>query len=362
MFFADSRNSLIAQPVLWIDMFCIDQHASQRSTEHLVRSHVQPAMLSCARVIFVPGAWKRSLALRRTWCIHELAGAHAKNLPVFMALVPAQRVGFLRFLEELGTHKEFSDAIGRIQLQQSSCTRNDDSSWLLQDLNRSLGETGVELSVISALRGWLLRQLRQQLASSQAASNEGAAVAKWMTLIAELLADTGEREEAVSMYRSALALIVSSCGPQHARAISCSWELAKLLVKLEKYNESVPLLTLCYETKKNLLGSTNESVLTLQHTLASVLSSLREFAQAEILFVLSLTSSRQMYGENHVRTATAAAALADLYSKMGRMAQASKFYRRVAWPTQCGSALRLSVAGSLPVLLRHRWGRRMLKH
>lgn len=130
----------------------------------------------------------------------------------------------------------------------------------------------------------------------------------------------------------------------------------------------MPLLSLCFETKKALLGSTNESVLTLQHTLASVYAALREHSQAETLFVISLTSVRQLYGENHVRTAAAAAALADLYSKMGRMAQAAKFYRCAVSP--CSSQRRggcvshttsFGVAGKQLARSRRRWGRVILK-
>jgi hypothetical protein len=327
MFFADARNRAVAPPVLWLDLFCIDHHPPDSSCEQLVQSHALPAMRQCSRVILVPGTWKRSPALLRTWCLFELERAHRSSFPVFLALVPAQRVIFLRFLEQLGSHKEFSDAIGRIQLDQSACSRHDDKQWLLQELEQPPGSAGVERSVVCALRGWLLRQLRQQFVSSQAAPVDAAASTKWMSLIAELLADADEKEEAAAMYQDALVLIRGLCGPQHARTISCCWELAKLLVKLERYKDSVPLLSICFETKKALLGPANESVLTLQHTLASVYAALREDAQAETLFVTLLTSVRQLYGENHVRTAAAAAALADLYSKMGRMAQAAKFYR-----------------------------------
>ena len=328
LFFADARNSSIAPPVLWIDLFCIDQHASHRSCEQLITTQVLPAMRECSRVIFVPGAWKRTLALHRTWCLFELVQANMRKFPVFVALVPAQRIVFLRFLEELASHKHFSDATGRALLHQSKCTRDDDQAWLLQDLERSPGAAVVEQGVESVLRGWLLLQLRQQLASSQAAAGDRSAITKWMTLIGELLVDTDEIEAAVSMYRDALTLLQSTFGPQHARSISCSWALAKLLVKLERHKESVPLLTHCFETKRALLGPSNDSVLTLQHTLGSVLTSLCEYERAETMFVVSLTALRQSYGENDARTATAASALAGLYSKMGKMAQSARFYRQ----------------------------------
>ena len=329
LFFADARNSSIAPPVLWIDLFCIDQHASDLSScEQLIKTHVQPAMRGCGRIVFVAGAWKRTLALGRTWCLFELVQAHTSNFPVFVALVPAQRIIFLRFLEELASHKHFSDAIGRALLRQSKCSRNDDHAWLLQDLERSPGAADVEQCVESVVRGWLLMQLQQQLASSQSATGDKSAITKWMTLIGELLVDTGQVEAAVSMYQDALPLLHSTFGQQHARTISCSWALAKLLVRLERYNESVPLLTRCFETKKALLGPANESVLTLQNTLGSVLTSLREFGRAETMFVVSLTALRQLFGGSDVRTATAASALAGLYSKMGKMAQSAQCYRQ----------------------------------
>ena len=231
-------------------------------------------------------------------------------------------------LEELASHKHFSSATGRALLRQSKCSRDDDHAWLLQDLERLPGAVGVEQGVDSVLRGWLLMQLRQQLASSQAAAGNKSAITKWMTLIVELLVDTDEIEPAVFMYREALTLLQSTFGPQHARSISCSWALAKLLVKLERYKESVPLLTQCFETKRALLGPSNDSVLTLQYTLGSVLASLCEYGRAETLFVVSLTALRQSHGEKDARTAAAASALASLYSKMGRMAQSAQFYRQ----------------------------------
>jgi hypothetical protein len=95
------------------------------------------------------------------------------------------------------------------------------------------------------------------------------------------------------------------------------------------------------EVKKALLGSSNDSVLTLQHTLGSVLVSLREFERAETLFVVSLTSLRQLYGDDDVRTAAAASALADLYRKTGQLAQAAKFYRKIQNFCSLNSLLRL---------------------
>ena len=245
MFFADARNRAVAPPVLWLDLFCVNQHAPESPCEQLVQSHALPAMRQCSRLILVPGTWKRSPALQRTWCLFELEHAHRSSFPVFLALVPAQRVLFLRFLQQLGSHKEFSEAIGRVQLEQSACSRCSDRQWLLQELEPNTSElqrpaesAGVERSVVCVLRGWLLLQLRQQLASTQAAPIDAAASAKWMSLIAELLADADEKEEAAAMYQDALVLIRSLCGPQHARTISCSWELAKLLVKLERYARS----------------------------------------------------------------------------------------------------------------------------
>jgi tetratricopeptide (TPR) repeat protein len=341
MFFSDIRNRSIAPPVLWIDLFCIDQHSSHRSCEEVVATQVLPALRSCSRVLFVPAAWKRSIALQRTWCVFELVQAHMNKFPVFLALAPAQRVIFLRFLEDLASHNEFYDAVGRVRLQQIKCTREDDHHWLIGCLTRSPGVASADECVEGVLRGWLLHQLRQQLASSQAAASSPPIVAKWMILIGELLADSDEKELAASMLEDALPLLQSYFGPQHARTISCSWTLAKLLVKLEKYSESVPLLTHCLEVKKALLGSSNDSVLTLQHTLGSVLVSLREFERAETLFVVSLTSLRQLYGDDDVRTAAAASALADLYRKTGQLAQAAKFYRKIQNFCSLNSLLRL---------------------
>jgi hypothetical protein len=259
MFFADARNRAVAPPVLWLDLFCVNQHTPESPCEQLVQSHALPAMRQCSRLILVPGTWKRSPTLQRTWCLFELEHAHRSSFPVFLALVPAQRVLFLRFLQQLGSHKEFSDAIGRVQLEQSACSRCSDRQWLLQELEPKTSElqrpaesAGVERSVVRALRGWLLLQLRQQLASTQAAPIDAAASAKWMSLIAELLADADEKEEAAAMYQDALVLIKGLCGPQHARTISCSWELAKLLVKLERYARSGfsqrNIVTLCTGT------------------------------------------------------------------------------------------------------------------
>jgi hypothetical protein len=124
MFFSDARNRCVAAPVLWIDLFCVNQHSSDRSCGELIEAEVLPALSACGRAIFVPGAWKRTSTLRRTWCLFELARAHAGNLPVFLALVPAQRIIFLRFIEELGCHKDFYDAMGRIEV----CNVTPDSS------------------------------------------------------------------------------------------------------------------------------------------------------------------------------------------------------------------------------------------
>jgi hypothetical protein len=146
----------------------------------------------------------------------------------------------------------------------------------LEDLSRTPGAAALEHAITSVLRGWLLLQLQQQLASSITAHHNAPDVTKWMILIGELLADSGEISAAVAMFQDALQRLQSCFGPQHARVISCSWELSKLLVKLERYRESVPLLTNCFETKKAILGASNDSVLTVQHTLASVLATLRE--------------------------------------------------------------------------------------
>jgi tetratricopeptide (TPR) repeat protein len=272
----------------------------------------------------VPGVWKRTVVLRRVWCVFELVQAHLSNFQVHLALNPAQRIVFLRFLEQIGSHKDFTDAIGLIKLSNCSSTHEGDFNWLSEELNRSPGSADIEHSIFCVMRAWLLVQLRQQLRSSTANSPTAS---KWMILIGELLADSGETDTAAAMYQAALPLLQSSCGSTHARTIGCCWELAKLLVKLERYAESTPLLTLCLDTKKALLGASHESVLTLQHTLGSVLMAQRDYARAETCFVISLTSLRDTHGENDFRTAAAAAALADLYSKTGKLAQAAKLYR-----------------------------------
>lgn len=276
MFFSDARNRCVAAPVLWIDLFCVNQHSSDRSCGELIQAEVLPALTACGRAIFVPGVWKRTATFRRTWCLFELSRAHAGSLPVFLALAPSQRIIFLRFIEELSSHRDFYDAMGRIELSQSACSHPDDHDWLQEDLSQTPGAAALEHAITSVLRGWLLLQLQQQLASSLTANHGAPDVAKWMLLIGELLADSGETSAAVAMYQDALQRLQGCFGPQHARVISCSWALSKLLVKLERYDESVPLLTNCFETKKAILGASNDSVLTVQHTLASVLTTIRE--------------------------------------------------------------------------------------
>ena len=251
------------------------------------------------------------MVLRRVWCVFELVQAHLSKLQVHLALNPAQRVVFLRFLEQIGSHNDFTDAIGLIKLSACSSSHEGDLKWLSEDLNRSPGCADIERSIVCVMRSWLLLQLRQQLRSAPVNSP---AASKWMILIGELLTDSGEIETAAAMYQAALPLLQSSYGTTHARTIGCSWELAKLLVKLERYAESMPLLTLCLDTKKALLGASHDSVLTLQHTLGSVLMAQREHTRAETCFVISLTSLRDTHGENDFRTAAAAAALADLYA------------------------------------------------
>lgn len=121
---------------------------------------------------------------------------------------------------------------------------------------------------------------------------------------ANRLRDAGKYDDALVMYRRALAKGEDLHGPEHPALLPCLNELAALLCNQGKFDEAVFLFRQSLGIQERELGEEHPDVMTSTNDLAALLRDQNKYGDAVVLFRKSLHIREKRLGEDNPQVAS----------------------------------------------------------
>jgi tetratricopeptide (TPR) repeat protein len=152
--------------------------------------------------------------------------------------------------------------------------------------------------------------------------------ARLMNQMGVYLVGRARHAEAEPLYRRALAIDESNCGPDHPDVATTLNNLAGLLEATNRYAQAEPLYRRALAIDEASYGPDHPTIAIRLNNLAGLLYATNRHADAEPLFRQVGRIFEASYGPNHPNVATALNNLASLLEATNRYAQAEPLYRR----------------------------------
>lgn len=144
-----------------------------------------------------------------------------------------------------------------------------------------------------------------------------------------ILSEQGKNDEAGTILRKAVADQESLKGKDHPDTLQSAYILSSFLSGIREHAEARPILEHVTEVRKRILSENHTETLKTMNNLACVYCDLEMLDQAEQLHNTVLTTKRNILGKNHYDTLTTMANLAFTYSSQGRFQDAQSLESRV---------------------------------
>jgi len=220
----------------------------------------------------------------------------------------------------------------RLQLLNGSGV-NYISAQLLNETSETKTSTiGVEASIqpqadLLYQKGQYQEALRLYRAALAAANREGsiAEVAKITANVGVTLSSIGKYEEALANFQRALE-INREIGDRQSEGITLN-NIASAYSSLGKYSEAEAAYQTALEISRQTLGAEHPDTITLLSNLASLYANMGRLQESEALTHEALELSERILGKSHPRTATILNNLGTLYRRSGKMDMALAAYQ-----------------------------------
>jgi tetratricopeptide (TPR) repeat protein len=147
-------------------------------------------------------------------------------------------------------------------------------------------------------------------------------------VLAVVLDDRGEYEEAEQLSRAALARREEVLGKDHHDTLMGVHVLAEVLRSQAKYEEAKQLHRRALAAREDTLGKEHRDTLSSVGNLASVLQDLGKNGEAEQLNRRALAAREKVLGKEHRDTLTSVANLASVLQELGKYDEAEQLNRR----------------------------------
>jgi nephrocystin-3 len=140
--------------------------------------------------------------------------------------------------------------------------------------------------------------------------------------------DTGQYNEAETLYLRCLEASERQLGPEHPSTLRTIGNLGLLYSKTGDYAQAEASYTRCLEASERLQGPEHPDTLTTVDNLAGHYSVKGDYEQAESFYMRCLEAHERLLGPEHASTLITVNNLGLLYSKKGDYEQAEAYYNR----------------------------------
>ena len=175
-----------------------------------------------------------------------------------------------------------------------------------------------------------LIRLHQQLieSSEKVFGPESVEVATELKALGDAFYAAGKYDQALPLFRRALAILEKVLGPEHVRTAIALNNLAGLYKKLGQYDKALSLYERSLAIFEKVLGPEHDRTATRLNDLALLYKTLGQYDKVLPLYERSLAIRERVLGPEHDRTATALNNLAGLYKTLGQYDQVLPLYER----------------------------------
>ncbi|MBS2007079.1 MAG: tetratricopeptide repeat protein [Cyanobacteria bacterium SZAS TMP-1] len=145
---------------------------------------------------------------------------------------------------------------------------------------------------------------------------------------ANMLFNQDVPEQELPLDQQILAIDSQVCGPDHHESVRAMACVAGDLLRLERFNEGIPLAEETATAARKLLPATKLTLRYTQHELSYAYLLTGRIQRAEPSALEAYSLARQLYGEKDLRTAIAISVLGDIYLEQGRYSEAAAAYQK----------------------------------
>lgn len=149
----------------------------------------------------------------------------------------------------------------------------------------------------------------------------------WRISLSNMLVTANRLDEAEVQFRELMDVCPRVLGEQHPRTLKVLTGYAVLLMRREKYAESVPLLRRSLNAGRAVDGENAADTIITQFNLACALRETDALSEAEGLFMDVVERFQTVFGPRHPNTGTVIAGQAELFWKLKRFEDAERGLR-----------------------------------
>ncbi|MEP6906455.1 MAG: tetratricopeptide repeat protein [Pseudoxanthomonas sp.] len=149
-----------------------------------------------------------------------------------------------------------------------------------------------------------------------------------MTYQANVLREMGQYDEAIALYRKALAGRQALHGAGHIATLEPLRGLGGALFLSEKFTEALPILQAAHTLSKDIYGPRNDHTLSIASDLALVKQDLKDYAGAEALMLATLEARGTDYGKDSGEYRSLLNNLGVLYGEKGDLTRQYDYLRQ----------------------------------
>ena len=193
--------------VAWMDVFCHCQHTKLVPSFDFLTTRFVGLVGDIGHVVTVLLPWNKPVVLTRTWCVFEVYACMATGGRFDVAMPAAERSRFLEgMLEDSGVYYK---ALSEISSRKSDCFDPSDRVQLFDAIERSVGFTQLDSTVLRAMEGWLTGSLEEQI---RECAQEPLQEAKFQGALGMLLMYMGQDDKALPLQEILLGGAEASSG------------------------------------------------------------------------------------------------------------------------------------------------------
>ena len=172
---------------------------------------------------------------------------------------------------------------------------------------------------------------RLQAVAPQAEKLFGAGSSEVLTTTtyqADVLREMGRYDEAIVLYRKALAGRQTLHGAGHIATLESMRGLGGALLLSEKFKDSLPMLQAAHTLATDIYGARHDHTLSVASDLALVKQALKDYAGAEVLLLATLEARGTDYGKDSTEYRNLLNNLGVLYGEQGNLQKQYDFLSR----------------------------------
>ncbi len=272
--------------IIWLDVFCNNQHISAYFEFDWWCSTFKKAIHSFGRTVMVLAPWNDPLPLQRGWCIWELyctiEGKKSNGSCTFDVAMSSASIEHFVADVNAGPRNVMNKMLAKIDTSKSECFKEQDRETIHDVIRRTIGFDELDKEISQVMRAWVISKYERRHRT---------------------LKENNDPKTLNSMYN-----------------LACLYDIQK------DYEKARPLYEECLERRKTVLGASHPETLSSMNNLACLYNNQKDYEKARPLYEECLRMSKVVLGEKHSFTFTSMNNLAGCYFYQGEYGKAVPLY------------------------------------